>query len=88
MYKYKITSPREQLNLWVTGRSGTYVLEADFDWLGQKGLLDALERMYNVLRIRRNEKGATLWLHARREQQETLLENVAEIFWDYVQEPW
>lgn len=78
----RFSSSREIANIWLTTRAELCKLVADFDFLKQKQLLDAIEAKYSVERVSRHVDGSTLWFKITPEQKSNLMEDLGNLFED------
>ena len=75
-----IKDPTEQWGITLSGGRGSYRLEANFDWLKQKELFQAMEREYDIDAFARTNFGSVVTLRVSKEQAERLVESVGELF--------
>lgn len=83
----KITSPDERATVRLSGHNGTYVLRTSFNPFGQRRFVDALDARYRLERVgvMDDDCPGTEWqgeftLRADKVQQQTLIEDIEEIF--------
>lgn len=85
----QITSPEDNATIRLSGHNGSYTLRTSFSPFSQKRLIDAIDGKYRLEHVSVLDDGTGVFdFRATREQQDTLIEDMADLFSDnYVERP-